>query len=524
MNEPLDHEGPGPQRQVVPRAAKLTRQVRAYAAKLRPHALDIVLVIATIAYLRRVLLWQYSAYVSGKLSYHDLTLITDFFTNAIHHWRPFWITDADDTHFKTHFTPTLILLTPAFLFFQSQFALMATVAFTVAAAVFIAVREQLAGLERAGVPLYYRALLAASFFLLLALNRYTLRCIDSAHFEPVYILMATLVIAAVRRGASGRWLTAACLLALGVRQDTGLFLFFLLLSCLLAPESWPDMHRPRVAAAALGCVAYVLFATKVALPWFGSDIATRMWHSWGETWPDVFKSWVEQPEAVYQAIGNSEFLAYNAEFYFLQVIHGAAWFLNQAPSILFYTANAWDKQHLAYYNTSFLLPGMLLSLSFAQLVAAAFIRRLTRHMRLARHFGFAALTAAFVYAAVDTAFLAEREDERVLAVGELKRNDVLSKPKLRKLLRCDQIKSIATDFRTIIFVPLRFDRYLPHNALKADVVVVRRDHELRDLPYYVAPEDLRAELTQEGGYHAAFSINGYDVYVAPGLKCDGKNG
>ena len=366
---------------------------------------------------------------------------------------------------------------------------------------------------------FYRVLLTASLFLLLAFNRYTLRCMDSAHFEPVYILPAMLVLAAVRRGASYARISAACLLALGVRQDTGLFLFFLLLACFFAPASWGAMRWSRVAAAALICVGYVVFATKVALPWFGSDTATRMWHRWGETWPEVFVSWSEHPKLVYEAVGGSEFLAWNAEFYFLHVVPGLVWLLTQLPGILFYTADAWDKQRLAYYNTSFLLPGVALCLGFAQLHGAAFIWRRARELPVARHLGFMLLSAVFVYASLHTAFFGERENDDTLKVGELKRSDIFVQPQLKRLLRCTKIKSVATDFNSIVYLPIRLDRYLPRNALKADAVIVRRDRQGEGQPYYIASEVLRAQLLDQAKFQLAFALDDYDVFVATDIDC-----
>jgi uncharacterized membrane protein len=464
------------------------------------------------------LLWQYSQFVRGYYGFHDLTLITDFFTNALYHGRPFWITDYEISHLTIHFTPTLLLLIPAFALFKSQFALIALVSMAIAIAVFVLAREQFDALQCAKVPTAYRIALTATLFVLAAFNRYTLRCLASAHFEPLYILPATLVLAAVRRGTKLRWLLLACLVALGVRQDTGLFLFFLLVSCLLAPASWNRLHRGRVCVAAICCVLYIVLATKLLMPWFGSTVSTRMWQKWGETWPEVFMAWYNEPQLVYKAIGDSDFVAFNAQFGFLQVLPGLAWLLNQLPSILFFTAETWDKQRLAYYNTSCLLPGIFLCLAFAQLHAVEFIRRITKPSQRWRHAGFAAIAAMFLYASFSSAFLSERDDDHVLAVDELTRTDVFTKQPLRRLLACSQVKSVASDFYTIVFAPLSIDKYVPTHARKADVVVaLHKDN--RNIPYAVRPKDLRRELIDNAGYHLAFNVDGYDVFVAPRVKC-----
>src|SRR6266481_6964789 len=56
-------------------------------------------------------------------AYHDLGIITDWFTNAIYRGRPFWITDLALNHLAVHFSPTHLLLIPAYLFSNSSFVL-----------------------------------------------------------------------------------------------------------------------------------------------------------------------------------------------------------------------------------------------------------------------------------------------------------------------------------------------------------------------------------------------------------------
>ncbi len=478
---------------------------------------EICILAATISYANLILTWLWSEYARNRFGFHDLTLITDFFTNALSHARPFWVTDYAINHLTVHFTPTLVLLVPAFTLFDTQFALIAIVGGTIFLAIAIATREQIQSLKDAGAPWYCRVALAASFFALLAYNRYTLRCLESAHFEPVYILAAVLVLVAVRRGASLAWTIGACLLALGVRQDAGLFLFFLLVSCQLAPESWRRFNRKRTALAALSCGVYVVLVAKVIMPLLGSKVETRFWSRWGETWPDVFLAWAESPHLVFEAITKSEFLAFNAEFAWLQTLNGMVWILNQLPSILFYTADAWDKQQLKYYNPSFVLPGMLLSLAFAQLYGLAFIRHLTRHAPLWRNAVFTLFSALFVYPAVHVTFYSQPEDKNVLLVETDERSDIFSKEPVQQLLKCPEIKSVAADFRSIIFVPLRFDKYLPRNATKADMVVQKRKDK-RNLPMGMSTAERKA-LVREAGYRKVLALDGYDVFFAPTIKC-----
>ena len=65
----------------------------------------------------------YSMYEAGKFEYHDITFINDWFTNAIYHFKPFYITDTNFNHLTYNFTPSLILLVPFYVIFETQFIL-----------------------------------------------------------------------------------------------------------------------------------------------------------------------------------------------------------------------------------------------------------------------------------------------------------------------------------------------------------------------------------------------------------------
>jgi len=481
---------------------------------------DRVLAVCTVGYLAWVLLWQYSQFVAGEFGYHDLTIISDFFSNAWEHGRPFWVTNAQLTHLRTHFTPSLVLLIPPYVFFSSQFALIAIVACTVCVGIFVLVRDQHASLRGLGLPHSFCALLAASCFVAFAGNRYTLRVLSSAHFEPFFILTAILLLAVIRRGAPYRWLLPALCLALGVRQDAGFFLFFLLLSCLVAPKVWGERAHLRVLVAAGVCVAYVAFASKVIMPWFGNDGGTRFWQSWGNTWPEVFLAWFRSPERVIHAIGTSEFEAFNAELLYVPMVNPLAWLANQAPAILFYTADAFDKQRLMFYNSAFLLPGLMLCFVFAQLHVLTLVMRFTVERPRWRQALLALSSAFFVFVAVSAAVRTPRQPAETLTIGDLERHDPFALAPLRQLADCPNVRSVAADFRTIVYAPLHLDKYLHEHAPRADLVVIKNDLGKNE-PFFLDQKRLAGDLTRDGHYVAAGSLGTYDYYLAPRIECEG---
>jgi hypothetical protein len=409
-------------------------------------------------------------------------------------------------------------LIPAFDFFSGQFALIAIAAATVCAGIFVATRDQLASLRRVGLPEAWCLTLAAAFFVAFAGNRYTLRILSSAHFEPVFVLAAALLLSSTRKGSGYRRLVPLLLLALGVRQDAGFFLFFLLVSCLFAPKAWGTIPRQRILVLAGIAVAYVGFASMVIMPWLGNDGGTRFWHEWGESWPQVFLAWARAPERVLSAVQASDFESFNAELTYLQVLNPLAWFANQAPGILFYTADAPDKIHLEFYNSAFLLPGLMLCFAFAQLHATTFIHRTTAAHRRLRHLGMVAVSVVFAYAAVEAAIRLPRGEAETLSVDGLERHDPFALAPLRDLMKCSGVHSVAADFRSIVYAPLRSDKYLLPNALRADVVVVQH-HIDKHEPFAVKRSRLIRDLTRGGRYLLAASSADYDVYMGTTIAC-----
>jgi uncharacterized membrane protein len=112
------------------------------------RAPDFAIAAAILAFLSWALAWKYSLFASGVFGYHELTLISDCFSNALVHGRPFWLTDGAKSHLTVHFTPSLLLLTPWFAFFHGQFALIAISVVAFCAAMFTAAHQLYGRLQR----------------------------------------------------------------------------------------------------------------------------------------------------------------------------------------------------------------------------------------------------------------------------------------------------------------------------------------------------------------------------------------
>jgi uncharacterized membrane protein len=469
---------------------------------------------AGVAYLGWILLWLYGQFATGAFAYHDLTIVNDLFSNGWLHGRPLWGTDAGASHLAIHFTPTLLLWMPAFLPFQTQFALLAVVAVTFTLALVVWVRDVWTLLARSSMPRACAIALTVSTFVAFGFNRYTLRVLSSGHYEPLMLLPAVILLVGLRRGAGLRWLVPIVLVALGIRQDAGLFLFALVVSCRCAPSTWVRPSWRSVASLAGVCVIYVMGGVLVALPWFGNDGDTRFWSSWGGTWPEVVTAWISQPGRVIDTIWASAFGAWNAELLYLPVLNVFAWAINQLPAVLFYTADTVDKRQLWYYNASFMLPGLMLGFALAQLHLAAAVERMTGGRAMWRHAGYSVVAILCGVAAASAAYRSPTDSTReTLRVGSLARTDPFARAPLRDLVACRDVRSVAADFHTIVYAPLYVDKYLPVHARRADLVVVRRTLD-RVMPGDVPPQELAADLTTGGRYRLVASVADVDVFLS----------
>lgn len=265
------------------------------------------LVLGALFVYTGVCVW--SAFRGGVFAFHDLALLNDLFSNAVHRGRPFWVTDADLNHLTVHFTPTLLLLTPLFLLSDSQFlfTLLGWVALYAAVGLQVWFFERMVE-EHELLPAVWRPWVSVAFTLYLALNPFVKTVALSAHFEVFFQLGSTAVLVMLLRGTRMRWVVLTALLTLGVRPDGGLFLAFQSAALLLLPAV---ARPPRavltrralgVSALALGFLA---LCVAVVLPALGTPSGTRFWSHYGSTWGQVAFTALGDPGRVVHDVATS---------------------------------------------------------------------------------------------------------------------------------------------------------------------------------------------------------------------------
>jgi hypothetical protein len=200
----------------------------------------------------------------------DFLLWNETLTSVSREGRWFQSFGEESSRLAREFTPSLILWSIPMTLFPSSFVLPALVL-----ASWLASAWALARLLRILSPqsaAWERALACAA----LLLNPPVLELLSAARPEFFFVPLALLAFEALLRGRTLTW-TVWLALALGVRQEAGVFLFALQLPFLFDP-----LRRSRVAWGLTACVAYVFFAVRVAMPALGGDGLSLAAPGW---WP-----------------------------------------------------------------------------------------------------------------------------------------------------------------------------------------------------------------------------------------------
>ncbi len=460
----------------------------------------------------------FSAFRAGRFGFHDVTLVGDFLASAAWGRGIFWVNDYGINHLTIHFTPTLLVLVPLYRVFSSQFVLIAAGATALAGACAIQLAIFRRVQERSSPADDLPGRLAPyAFLVLLAWGHFSKSVLFSAHFEVLYMPFASLALWLALRGAHPALAVAAALPALGVRQDAGLYLFFQAASLLLLRGvQIDDRRRLRRTVGWLCAVSavYTGLAVEVFMPLFHAPpdrYVQQWWGGYGTTWGGVAWGMLTHPGRLLADTARSGFPVLTLELALLPLGSLAAYLVGSLPGLLLFTASAYDKNQLYFYNSAFLLPGALLC-------AGVGLARLLRWERGARP----ALRRAFLAAlVVIPAVTLVRSDHRGGA-GPARWNPDPHLPSgallERVLSRCPPVRSVAADFRAVVFVPNELEKYLLRHFDRADLVLVDADGSTL-LAGAENMAEVRRRVEASGGYALAGDEGGVRAYLRKGVAC-----
>ena len=462
----------------------------------------------------------HSLYMARTFAYHDMGLINDFLGNTTRHWPPFWVSDAGGSHLRLHFTPTLFLVAPLYRIFDSPFLLLVwnTVALYGALWLLFLMMRRAIDADREDRR-WMRLLADVCLPLILCGNIYCRTVLVSAHDEMLYVLFACATLYALVRGARLLVILPLWLFALGARGDLGFFMAFQILCVAFLPATLlPAAPRSRLRIVALSLLS-LCFTVLVAV-WLGPAVGGQpnhhVWRCWGHlgtNWAQVGVRMATSPLWVARQTAGAGFVPLNASLGFATILNPPVFVLSNLPGTLLYVSNAPDKRMLADYNSEFLLPGFFLGLVAALHCLHSLAQR-WRQLRHAVPVALAVLTLLMLRTWPATAAngpplapQARTVDPRLLATFS------------DQLAHCNEVRGVAIDFRNVVFVPNRYQKYMLKHFRMADAVIVAADGAPvpGDDTHW---ERVRDRVSRSGLFEALQSEPGYSVWVRRELACD----
>lgn len=423
-------------------------------------------------------LWSLqSQYDSKSFGFHDVGLINDFFASTIYGRRLFWVNDLSINHLAWHFTPSFFTLAPLYRIFDSQFVLFGWSTLAFAAFCLILTRianELLPSLDLSAKSQKIRTLIIALFAITMALGPFSLRVLYSGHYESFYLPFASLTLGYLIQQRSLFLVLPMYLLALGTREDAGLFLSFQMISLLFLPIRWIRDRRfllRRVVPLSTIAGLWTVVAVKVVFPYLGMDEhwhAQRLWGHLGQSFGQIGFHLMTHPWVLFQETWNSAFAQLNGSVLFLSFVNPFVGVINNLPGLIFYTTQSPERKELLYYTSAFLLPGIFLStLAGIDSLSRA---HLSNPRGWRRWVAPCVLTIGLIWTSMEIARFTHRLfDYDTVAV---RRGRAQSHAISQFLKRCPSQGALAADFKTFVLLPNPNPKFLLRHYRQADLVIV----------------------------------------------------
>lgn len=325
-----------------------------------------------------VIPWSFFASLSFRMDFYDLGLISNFLSNTAK-GKIFLVDDYGISHLSLHWTPTLFILVPFYHFFESQFitVILGNIIGCLGIAYFILFLYR--NIQNKFNHKFFIITFIIFITLLFFANKYLNANFVAGHFEIIFLGFALLSLTMLLENRPLSYTIIPVLLALGVREDMGLFLAFQLFSLLFIPSKIIHLEKKTKKTIYLLifiCVLYVILNLTVFMPLMRTEKAywiNRYWSHWGNSWFEIIINVITQPIEVIKALKSSGITAFNEAFFYLGIFNPLQWICVHIPGMLLFLANATDKNHLFWYNSAMLLPGIYISTVVGFLVLTNFL-------------------------------------------------------------------------------------------------------------------------------------------------------
>ncbi len=423
----------------------------------------------------KAILVPWSFFRASYFGFHDFGLISNFLANTAY-GKLFFVDDNSLNHLSVHWTPTLILITPFFRIFESQYVMIFFGNLVCCAGVIYFISYTLKVIIKSLNSKLLISLLSLFLIFQFFANKYLNKNFISGHFEIFFIAFSIITLIMILENRKFYYILIPLFLALGVRQDMGLFLFFQILSLYFIPKKLNtinDNSKKLIPLYLLICVIYVFLSLKIFMPLMGAakDLrATDFWSQWGNTWGEIIVSVLSQPVLVLETVAKSGAPAFNENFLYLGIFNPIQWLCVQIPGLLLFLANDTDKNHLFWYNSSMLLPGIYLATFFGLLNLLNFIiKKQPNSINIIS--GVIAIILFIFVIRMDRATNSPNYSYKTFE----NENNLENFNTVKKIIaQSCPYKTLITsaDHQSIVFLPNSAKRYLLKNYSKSEIVIV----------------------------------------------------
>jgi uncharacterized membrane protein len=456
---------------------------------------------------------QYAEYLSHQYGFHDLALINDFLASIVWHGRWFHVFALNLNHLSVHFTPTLALISPVYRLFDSQFILVVMVTMAMFAGSYFQYRLYAIYVLK-NLSHQNRWYANAFFGLACFLNVFVWNVLSSPHFEVFYFpLVSCLFFCLLTRNS--RWLCLSItLLALGIRQDSGLTLFFQLAAVAYFAYKQQRLNSRLPIILSLMSLAYFVLASVWIMPQIGAGAGQhvkRLWQEWGTTIPDILMAMLSDPLKLLTSLSRSAWLSIILSFGAVMWASPVVAALVYIPALLMFTMSTSDRYLLLWYNSSFVLAGFF----FATSVGLSVLLQNKKFNLKTPHI----LLAGIICIALGRLIGSDSDSQGSISSKRMKESLDRIAFIDKNLADCRSIETLASDFVSISFLPNRYGKFLLNHYGNADgVFLFSNGHTM--LSGVKKMDDLIRRMPADSKFKLVNLENGSAFYVKHSVFCN----
>ena len=469
-------------------------------------------VIVWLAYwLTRPVVWAFAALVvyallglDARYENHGFTagtlpLTSDWLSNLIYWGDPFWVDHLGVNQLGTRLSPSLFLLAPFFYVADSQYVLIVMCAAAFFAALIMLLRIAAMVLGRLDISGWARELSLAGLCLALGLNPFAKALLLGAHFELFFILLSVSLFYRLCRNTAWAWLILLTLLLLGLRQDAGVYAFFLLAMIPFAPSPLLAYKKRIIFKASLLmllCLAYTSAALYFAGLPFDCGGADNCWAYLGSGPIEAIAAFFRTPGLWLPHLKQSAAWEFNLAAGGVQLFSAPTWLISGLPAWLFFIARPAALRALQEGLAAFLLPGLFISILLGIFWLGRICRKLAPTICMILCLGLAGYNLYLEFGPPNQ--FAPFNARSAPKTGPNHKNELRA-----WLYRHPELHSLALDAGTMVYAPLKYKRYLLNDYAKADAVVFTGNTESQ-------PE---AALKSQKRYRLAYKLPALRIYT-----------